>query len=83
MHRIGIHDPSHDLGVGANIWRGDIALRADKTADLGRITARHLFQLLQAQRFGVDNDATFGATVGQIHQRAFPGHPHRQGATLV
>ena len=35
------------------------------------------------QLLGVDDDAALAAAVGDVHDRALPGHPHRQGANLV
>ena len=36
VHRVGVHHPGHDLGVGVHVRRGDVALRADEHLDLGR-----------------------------------------------
>ena len=83
MHGKGVHDPGHDLGVGAHIRRRNVALRPDERADLGDIAAGHLFQLTLAELFGLDNHAALGAAVGQIHERALPGHPHGERAALV
>ena len=83
MHGIGVHDPGHDLGVGTHVGRGDVAFRADEEADLGGIAPGQPLQFAAAQLAGVDDHAALGAAVGQVHQRAFPRHPHGQRAAFV
>ena len=45
MHRVGVHDPGHGLLIGIDIGRRNIALGANKFADLGGIATRDPLQL--------------------------------------
>ena len=82
VHGVGVHDPGHDLGVGADIGGRNIPIGADEEADLGRVSPGQALKLGQAQFAGIDDDPAFGSAVGQVHQRAFPSHPHGQGAAF-
>ena len=83
VHRVRVHDPGHDLGVGVDVRRGDVALGADEDADLGREAAGQALQLAQRELLGIDDHAALAAAVGDVHHRALPGHPHGQGLDLV
>ena len=41
------------------------------------------FQLALRQLLGVDDDAALAAAIGDAHDGALPGHPHREGLDLV
>lgn len=76
--RIGIEDPRHVLGGGADIGRHDIDFRSDERRDfLGKATGQ-TFLLGHAELARVAGDAALAASVGKIHERTFPVHPHRQ-----
>ena len=51
VHRVGVHDPGHDLGVGVHVRRRDVALRADEDLDLGDEAAGQALELLLADSF--------------------------------
>ena len=46
VHGDGVHDPGHDLWIGAHVWRRDVLLGADQDRDLGRIPPRQVLQLV-------------------------------------
>ena len=83
VHRVGVHDPGHRLGVGVHVRRRDVLLRADDDADLGGVAPGQPLELLERQLLGVDDDAALAAAVRDPDDRALPGHPHRQGLDLV
>ena len=83
VHRVRVHHPGHDLAVGVDVRRRDVALRADDDADLAGVAARHALQLLLRQLLRVAADAALGAAVGQVHRRALDRHPGRQRHHLL
>ena len=83
VHRVGVHDPGHRLAVRVHVRRGDVPLGPDDDADLGRVAAGQALELAQRELLGIDDDAALGAAVGDVDDRALPGHPHRQGLDLV
>ena len=83
MHRVGVHDPGHHLGVGVDVRGRDVALGADQDLDLGREASGQALELLHAQLLGVDDDPALAAAVGDADDRALPGHPHGEGLDLV
>ncbi len=83
VHRVGVHDPGHDLGIGVHVGGGNVAVRADHARDFGGIAAGQALQLRRRQLPRIDDHAALGAAEGDIDDRALPGHPHRQRAHLV
>jgi len=83
MHRDRVHDPGHDLLVGAHVRRGNVLGRADDDADLGGVAAGQALQLVAGERPWVDEDAALGAAVRQVYDGGLPGHPHRQRPHFV
>ena len=83
VHRIGVHEPGHDLLVGAHVGRHHVDARADEGDHLLHVAARQVFQLADRQRRGVDRDAALAAAIGQVGERAFPAHPDRQRRDLA
>ena len=67
------------LTSGAGMSR----LGPDEDLDLGEEPAGEVLQLLQRELLGVDDHAALAAAVGDAHDRALPGHPHREGLDLV
>ena len=78
LHAVGIHDPRHDLRIGAHVRCWDIAVRADDDADLGGIAPRQALELGLRQRSRVDHDAALCPAERQVDDRAFPRHKQRQ-----
>ena len=83
MHRVGVHHPGHDLGVGVDVRRRDVLLGPDEDLDLGEEAAGQALELLLAELLGVDDDAALAAAVRDADDRALPGHPHGEGLDLV
>ena len=52
VHRVGVHDPGHDLGVGVDVRGRDVLLGADEDLDLGGEPAGERLELLQASFLG-------------------------------
>ena len=83
VHRVGVHDPGHDLGVRVDVRGGDVLLGADEDLDLREEAAAQRLELLLAELLGVDDHAALAAAVRDADDRALPGHPHREGLDLV
>ena len=49
VHRVGVHHPGHDLGVGVDVRRRDVLLGADEDLDLGGEAAGQALELLLAR----------------------------------
>ncbi len=83
VHGVRVHEPGHDLGRGVDVRRRDVALGPDQDRDLGEEPAAESLELPLGQLLGVDGDAALAAAVRDAHDRALPGHPHREGLDLV
>ena len=75
VHRIGVHEPGHDLFVGAEVRRHHVDPRADERNHLLHVAAGKILELLWLERARVDRDPTLAAAEGKIGERAFPAHP--------
>ena len=53
VHGVGVHDPGHGLLVGAQVGRGNVALRAEPLAQLRGVAARDAFEFA-ARELGRD-----------------------------
>ena len=83
VHGIGVHEPRHDLLVGAHVRRHDVDARADERDHLLHVAARQVLEFAPRERARIDRDAALGAAVGQVGERAFPAHPDRQRRDLA
>ena len=83
VHRVGVEDPRHHLRVGADVGRRNVLLRPDLVDDLRRVAAREPLELPGGEHLRVADHAALRAAEREAHQRAFPGHPHREGLDLV
>ena len=83
LHRVRVHHPGHRLLVGRHVGRRDVLLRADHGQELGGEPARDRLQLALGHRARVAADPALRAAVGQLQQRALPGHPHRERRALA
>ena len=83
VHRVGVEDPGHDARVGADVGCRDVLLGADLVDDLGGVPAGHPLELAARHLLRVADDAALGAAERDPHQRALPGHPHRERLHLV
>src|SRR3970282_1969868 len=61
VHRVGVHDPGHGLGVRVDVRGRDVPLGADEHADLGGEAAGQPLDLMRRQLLGVDDDAALAA----------------------
>ena len=77
-HRVRVHDPGHDLLVGAHVGSRDVQIRADHQHDLGGVAPGHVLELLPAHRARVAGHPALRAAIGQLHQGALPAHEHRE-----
>ncbi len=57
VHRIGVHEPGHDLLVGAHVRRHDVDARADERDHLLHVAARQVLEFPRRQRARIDRDA--------------------------
>ena len=83
VHRVGVEDPGHHARVGADVGGRDVLLRADLVDDLAREAAGHPLELPPRKPLRIADDATLRAPEREAHQRALPGHPHRERLDLV
>jgi hypothetical protein len=83
VHRVGVHNPGHHAGVGVDVRRGDVALRADQDRDLAREAAGEVLELAEGEPLRVDGHAALRPAERQADHGALPGHPHRQRADVV
>ena len=83
VHRDGVHHPGHRLSVGAHVGRRDVGGGSDHALQLAGEAPRDGLELALAERRRIDRHAALRATKRHVHQRALPGHPHRQGAHLI
>src|SRR5258708_6111677 len=83
LHRIGIHHPRHHLSIGVDIGGGDVAVRSDQNRQLAGKAPSHPLQLAAGHLLRIADHAALRATVGDVHYRAFPGHPGRQRLHLI
>jgi len=73
---VGVHQPGHHLFIRAQVRCRDIPIRANHIDDLHGIPTSQPLQFGPRQHGRIDPDATFRSAERQLHQRAFPGHPH-------
>ena len=78
-----VHHPAHDLGIGVHVRSRNILLFADNAGNLINIAAGQGFQFPFRQLAYVNDDAALAAAVRQARNRAFAGHPERQGLYFV
>ena len=83
MLGVGVHHPAHHLGVGAEVGSGDVHVRADDGEDFLDVAAGKVLELAFGKLGRVDDDAAFGAAVGEADEGAFPAHPHGEGGDFA
>jgi len=72
--RISIHDPAHDLGVGVDVRRWNVAVGPDHLLDLLDENPGDVVELPITQLRRVTRDAALGAAVRDVHDGGLPGH---------
>src|SRR5207248_7916272 len=70
VHGVRVHHPRHDLGVGVDVGRGDVAIGTDHVGDLGREATRQALELTTTHVLRVARDAPLGATVWDLYAGA-------------
>src|SRR5262249_32040416 len=83
MHRIGVHHPGHGLLVRAEVWSGDVALRADPFAQLGGVAPGDALHLAEGELARIADHTPFGPAERNVDHRALPCHPGGQSAHFV
>jgi hypothetical protein len=83
VHRVGIHEPRHDLRRGIDVGRRHVFVGADDLDELGRVTARDAFEFVLGERRRIAGDAAFTAAERKVDHRALPGHPKCEGGDLI
>ena len=78
VHGDRVHDPGHDLGVGAHVGRGDVLLGPDQDRDLRGVAPGQVLELTLCELVWVDRHRPLRSAVGQADRGAFPGHEHRE-----
>ncbi len=82
-HRVGVHHPRHGLLVGPEIGGRNVQIGPDQGHDLGGVASGQAFALPQRQPVGRAAHAALRAPERQAHERALPGHEHRERAHLA
>ena len=77
-HAVLIHHPCHYTGVGADIRRRDVLLRADQRRDLCGILGSQVMQLALTHFARVADDTALAAAVRDIDNGTLESHPRRQ-----
>ena len=77
--RVGVGHPCHGLLVGPHVRSHDIGIRADERNHLHGEAASESFEFACGHAARIAGDAALATTEGQVHQRAFPSHPHGEG----
>src|SRR5579884_4052405 len=75
MHRVGVHDPAHNLWISVHIGGGNIAIGADENRNLCCIATREAFEFSASHGFGITNDPAFCSSKGDVHYCRLPRHP--------
>lgn len=79
VSRVGIGHPRHGLLVSSHVRCHDVGIGADEWNHLHGKSAGEPFEFACGHAARIASDAAFAATERQVHQRAFPGHPHGEG----
>src|SRR4029079_10766710 len=83
VHRVSIHEPGHNLGIGVHVGRWDVLVRTDHELDLGRVASGQILELRLGEELRIDGHTAFGSAIWQASYRAFPGHEHCQGLDFL
>ena len=83
VRAVSVHEPRHDLFVGAHIRAHDVRVRPDEGDHLLHVAAADRFQFADGHLARVARHAALRAAVGQPGQRAFPAHPDRKRGDLA
>ena len=80
---VGVCHPGHDLFVRAHVRRHHVGFRADERDHLHREAAGEAFEFAGGHGARITGDAALATAEGQVHQRAFPRHPHGEGGDFA
>ena len=82
-HRDGVHDPTHDLGVGVDVGSGDVAVGSDHGTNGKGVAPGESFEFAAREGGGVNAHASLGTAVGDVHHGALDRHVRRQRGDLI
>ena len=80
---VGVHHPSHGLGVGAHVRSGYVSIGPDQVLDAQGVPSCEPVQLAIRKQARVHLDSALGPSVGKVNQGGFPGHQRRQASHLI
>ena len=83
FHRICIHDPAHDFGVGVDVGSGNVLVGADDRRYHCCVASGHSLKLALGHLRRVAGYAALCAAVGNVGNCAFEGHPCGERADFV
>ena len=83
VHRVGVHDPRHDLLVGVHVGRRDVLLGSDRVDDLRDVAACERFDLALRHLRRIANHAALAAAEWNVRDGALPRHPRRERRHFV
>jgi hypothetical protein len=78
-----IHQPSHGLCIGSNVWSGNIRLWAKYRREQAGPGPDDVFFLSRRKPSRIHRYATFCSSEGHVHERGLPGHQARQGTNFI
>ncbi len=82
-HHVGICEPCHDLGVGADIWSGDIDIGSDLVHDGRAVASGESLDFSLGESTGIDIDAAFAASEWDAYDGALHGHEEGEGLDII
>src|SRR6185437_13583964 len=83
VHGIRIHEPRHDLLVGIDVGRRNVAVRSDEVDDFGGVAPGELFELGVGKDVRIDDDAPLTASERDVDDGALPRHPRSERAYFI
>ena len=75
---VGIHNPGHDPFVRSHIGSRNILIRADNRTDFCGKAPRQPLQFMAGQPGRINANSPLCSSKREMHERAFPAHPHGQ-----
>src|SRR5436309_2148730 len=81
--RVLVEDPGHDLRVGGDVGRWNVAVRPEHDGNALREAAGEALQLELGELLGIHGDAALRAAERDVHERGLPRHDGREAQHLV
>jgi len=82
-HHVGISEPCHDLGVGADIWCGDIDIGSDLVHDGRAVASCESLDFSLGESTGIDIDAALAASEWDAYDGTLHGHEKGEGFDII